>query len=331
VVTAAYVHTRGRERHRDYQFVGPAPPTSWWRAYADHTTFERPTVLVQSDGRGWQLYLSGIPSRRRDAVGTVIRYTVVAEGTPDQPAPDRLGTDGLGTDGLGTDGLGTDGLGTDGPGTRDVLALVANWLADQDLDRDAGQVSAAMDAAFPEPDVERLLAVDPGEPAPADAAEVARRLAGALRGLRLPIPAEPEPMPEAWLADLSRPVARAAFVQRVDALLAGQPGRALVLNLVGTPSDLSTLVDDPRPLVVLAPDLPDPEAIVPLEREPAKKAAPPPGTSHPEPAAPPPPSSPPTPREAIRNLRGCLRLIMVPIALIMALALALVGALLYLR
>ncbi len=88
-------------------------------------------------------------------------------------------------------------------------------------------------------------------------------------------------MPDAWLADLGRPAARAAFVQRVDELLAGQPGRALVLNLVGAAADLTALLDDPRPLAVLAPDLPDPAAIVPLDRtaaEPAKKAPPPPGT-----------------------------------------------------
>ena len=115
VVTAAYLNTRGRERHRDYQFVGPAPPTSWWRAYADHTTFERPTVLVQSDGTGWQAYLSGIPSRRRDAVGTVIRYTVVAEGVADGEAePPLRWCRGRVL------------------GTGDVLALVANWLADQE-------------------------------------------------------------------------------------------------------------------------------------------------------------------------------------------------------
>ncbi len=108
-MTAAYLNTRGRERHRDYQFVGPAPPTSWWRAYADHTTFERPTVLVQSDGTGWQAYLSGIPSRRRDAVGTVIRYTVVAEGVADADRPAAPARPVL--------------------GTGDVLALVANWLA----------------------------------------------------------------------------------------------------------------------------------------------------------------------------------------------------------
>ena len=48
-------------------------------------------MLVQSDGRGWQAYLSGIPSRRRDAVGTVIRYTVVAEGSPEPHGRRRAG------------------------------------------------------------------------------------------------------------------------------------------------------------------------------------------------------------------------------------------------
>ena len=124
-------------------------------------------------------------------------------------------------------------------------------------------------------------------------------------------------------------------MQRVDALLAGQPGRALVLNLVGTPADLTGLLDDPRPLAVLAPDLPDPATIVPLDRrsrEPAKKAPPPPGTNTPESATDPRRvDRPDLARDGARNLRGCLRLILVPIALLMALALALFGALFYLR
>jgi len=133
VVTAAYLNTRGRERHRDYQFVGPAPPTSWWRAYAEHTTFERPTVLVQSDGTGWQAYLSGIPSRRRDAVGTVIRYTLVAESA--SGPSDRAGL-----------------------ATGDVLALVANWLADQEAGRRELQgVYERMDRAWREKDLPTLI------------------------------------------------------------------------------------------------------------------------------------------------------------------------------
>lgn len=324
-MTAAYVNTRGRERHRDYQFVGPAPPSSWWRAYADHTTFEHPTVLVQSDGTGWQAYLSGIPSRRRDAVGTVIRYTVVLEGVADGEAepPAALVPSARVLS------------------TGDVLALVAAWLDDQDASG-AGRVSAVLDAAFPEPDVERLIATGPQATATDSGAEVSRRLAGALSKLELPSPAEPEPAPEAWLADLGRATARTAFVQRVDELLAGHPGRALVLNLVGTPADLAALVDDPRPLVVLAPDLPDPAAMVPLNRGAAaadrKKAPAPPGMDEPESASPTRPAPRSTTRAgqtarptATRNLRGCLRLILVPLALLLALALAMFGALFYLR
>jgi hypothetical protein len=301
---AVYLNTRGRERHRDYQFVGPAPPTSWWRAYADHTTFERPTILVQSDGREWQAYLSGIPSLRRDAVGTVIRYTVVAESGTERPSQDeRPGPEGR-------------------PGPGAVVALVANWLADQDRGRGAGRVSAALDAAFPEPDVERLLAA-PDAPG-SEGSEVADRLAGALRELPGPPAVGPPDTPADWLADPARPTGRAAFVQRVEMLLAGRPGRALVLNLVGSPADLVGLLDDPRPLAVLAPDLPDPEAITPLDRwvgEPGKKAEPPAWTSRPRPAT----------RTTVRNLRGCLRLILVPIALIAALVLALFGTVFYLR
>ena len=326
-MTAVYLNTRGRERHRDYQFVGPAPPASWWRRYADHTTFERPTVLVQSDGRDWQAYLSGIPSRRRDAVGTVIRYTVVVEGVSESAAVPGASQEPA----------------SGGLGTGDVLALVATWLSDQDLARDDGQVSAALDAAFPEPDVERLITADPATPDRDDGAEVSRRLVGALHRLRLPDVSVPVPAPEAWLADLGQPAARAAFVQRVDALLAGQPGRALVLNLVGTAADLTALVADPRPLAVLAPDLPDAATLVPLNRDPVHpdpgKASAPPGTGEPESATPtrtaprPTPAARPhpSPTTAVQNLRGCLRLILVPIALLMALALATLGALFYLR
>ena len=107
-----------------------------------------------------------------------------------------------------------------------------------------------------------------------------------------------------------------------------------MLNLVGDPDDLAGLIDDPRPLAVLAPELHDQSAVVPLnrsDREPAKKAGAPPGTSAPEPATALRPTSPPTPSNATRNLRGCLRLILLPIALIMALMLALLGTLFYLR
>lgn len=297
------LNTRGRERQRDYRFIGSAPPTTWWRAYADHTTFERPTVLVQADGDRWQGYLSGIPSARRDAVGTVIRYTLVLEGaTTDVREADA-------------------DPGTGAPGTGDLLALVANWLADQDRGRGDGRVSSALDAAFAEPDVERLI----DDAGPAADREVQRRVGDALRALELPATRDAPEAAGDWLADLGRASARAAFLHRVDALLAGQPGRALVLNLVGSPTDVAALLDDGRPLAVLAPDLPDPSTIVPLrarERvpdrsEPAKKFRPPPPMS--------------TRESAGRSVRGCLRLILVPVALLVALVLAVFGTILVTR
>jgi hypothetical protein len=129
-------------------------------------------------------------------------------------------------------------------------------------------------------------------------------------------------------------------VQRVDALLTGEPGRALVLNLVGSPADVTALVDDALPLAVLAPDLPDPSVITFLDRAATrpgearspKKDLPPPRTSSPVSA-----SSLMSSNSAVpNNLRGCTRLILVPIALlpivlVLALALALLGGIFLLR
>src|SRR4051812_40998577 len=67
-----WVQTRGAARATDYAFLGAAPEQPWWRAYRDVTAFDHPTVLVTSDGERWAGYLSGIPSARVDAVGTVV-------------------------------------------------------------------------------------------------------------------------------------------------------------------------------------------------------------------------------------------------------------------
>src|SRR5687768_16205727 len=145
----AWLHTRGRARHRDYRFLGSTPQPAWWREYAGATTFEQPTILVQSNGGRWQAYLSGIPSGRRDAVGSTIRFSVVLAG--------------------------------EAGSAEHVLALVACWLADQDRDG-AGSVSAVLDAAFPEAVVERLI--DLGDAA---GGEAAKRVVEALAALPAPV------------------------------------------------------------------------------------------------------------------------------------------------
>ncbi|WP_214403795.1 hypothetical protein [Pseudonocardia lacus] len=227
-MTAVHVQTRGRPRHRDYGFLGAGPERPWWREYAGHTAFERPTVLVESDGAGYRAYLSGIPSARRDAVGTVIRYTLVVE---------------------------EDGVGVPAVEPAAVVTLVRCWVSEQGGPRPgSGGLTRALDGAFPEDEVERMLAA----PEPVAPADVRRRVVAAVRALPAADPARsgaPDVGERDWLADAGSAPARAAFVRRVDELLVDRrPGRALLLNLVGSPADLTALLDDTSPLAVIAPD-----------------------------------------------------------------------------
>ena len=154
-----FVQTRGTARATDYAFLGGAPPEPWWRAYRDATAFDHPTVLVTSDGGGWAAYLSGVPSSRVDAVGTVVRYTLVLDGP------------------CGT------------PDAACVVAAVGAWLDDVAAghgDRPGGRLAAALDARFPPDDVERWLAAD-GPTRRGPAARAGRRRAAALAACGPPL------------------------------------------------------------------------------------------------------------------------------------------------
>lgn len=229
-----YVQTRGTARATDYAFLCGAPPHAWWRAYRDATAFEHPTVLVVSDGGGWAAYLSGIPSARVDAVGTVVRYTLVLDGHCDAASV-----------------------------ADPVPVAVAVWLDDLASGR-AGRLSAALDARFPDEDVQRWI--ETGEPAPIPPAsdltlisEPGRRVLDALASLPAAgRPADPgADLPGDWIGAVGAPEARAAFVARVATLVTGVPGRALLLNLVGGPDDLAAVravgpADSRNPAATLA-------------------------------------------------------------------------------
>jgi hypothetical protein len=179
-------------------------------------------VLVLSDGAGWAAYLSGIPSSRVDAVGTVVRYTLVLDGP------------------------------CGAPDVACVTAAVAAWLDDiagGHGDKPDGRLAAALDARFPAADVERWLAGsahDTGHPV---GDEVRRRTSAALAALSAPTSTPDEPGD--WIGAIGAGEPRAAFVARVAALLGGAPGRALLLNLVGGPDDARPLLDPASPLAVL--------------------------------------------------------------------------------
>jgi len=78
-----YLQTRGKTI--DYRFLYETPSSEWWRYYADYTLFEDETIILERLAGGeCRLYLSGIPSNRRDRVNTIIRYTLVAEFDKDE-------------------------------------------------------------------------------------------------------------------------------------------------------------------------------------------------------------------------------------------------------
>ena len=238
-----FVQTRGTARAADYAFLGGAPPEPWWRAYRDATAFDHPTVLVTSDGDDWAAYLSGVPSSRVDAVGTVVRYTLVLDGP------------------CGT------------PDAACVLAAVGAWLDDVAAghgDRPGGRLAAALDARFPPDDVERWLAAD------VPTAEVRQRVLAGVAAL--PAVAGAADEPDDWIGAVAAAGPRAAFRARVAALVGGTPGRALQLNLVGGPDDVQPLLDTASPVAVLVESM-DPRlarctALRPVVE--AKKAVPPP-------------------------------------------------------
>lgn len=238
-----FVQTRGTARAADYAFLGGAPPEPWWRAYRDATAFDHPTVLVTSDGGRWAAYLSGVPSSRVDAVGTVVRYTLVLDGP------------------CGT------------PDAACVVAAVGAWLDDVAAghgDRPGGRLAAALDARFPPDDVERWLA------AAAPTAEVRQRVLAGVAAL--PAVAGAADEPDDWIGAVAAAGPRAAFRARVAALVDGLPARALLLNLVGGPDDVQPLLDPASPLAVLVestdPRLARCTALRPVVE--AKKAVPPP-------------------------------------------------------
>jgi hypothetical protein len=233
----AFVQTRGTGRATDYAFLGGAPPEPWWREYRDVTAFDHPTVLITSDGRSWAAYLSGIPSARVDAVGTVVRWTLALDGPCGDPAAGCVG------------------------------AAVAAWLDDVAGGRDAsGQLPAALDVQLPAADVQRWLGRGNGAASIA-AAEVGDRVLAALASL--PVPAAGADEPGSWVGAVGSVAARRAFTARAMALVAGRPGRALLLNLLGGTDDAAALLD-PNPLAVLV------EAGVPRTRLVGPKKAPPP-------------------------------------------------------
>src|SRR6201996_8442639 len=93
--------TPGFPRRLGYRFLRALPPAPWWGPLRDRElgNRERPEVVAYGGGTSLSVLLSGIPSGRRDVVGTPIRYLVVVddlrEGETDTLLARRLVLAGL--------------------------------------------------------------------------------------------------------------------------------------------------------------------------------------------------------------------------------------------
>ncbi|WP_034267832.1 hypothetical protein [Actinospica robiniae] len=65
----------------DYAFLVRRPKDQWWDRLADASVIftDGLEVAVKGAGDGCEVMICGVPSKRRDAVGTAIRYTLLLE------------------------------------------------------------------------------------------------------------------------------------------------------------------------------------------------------------------------------------------------------------
>lgn len=209
-----WVQTRGREV--DYGFLGSAPEALWWRVYNRAIDPTQPGAAVESEGGHWKIYLTGIPSSRRDKVNTQIRYTLVLSGAAPEPAVADSAT-----------------------------VLLRNWLAITKDNDPTGPLSTALDEQFDEETVVSLRERRDDDAA----AEATRRALDALGQLVGGQAANGEAAADGadrrdlreWIGDLRQAAPRAAWLARAANLLRGELGRALVLNLAESREDLRDL------------------------------------------------------------------------------------------
>lgn len=233
-----HLETRGSARSTGYRYLGVGPAESWWRhRYGRRTAFEYPTILVEHDADGWRAYLSGMLSGRSEPGGSTNRVTLVIESVEPAGVEER----------------------------ELVLRLVAAWVLD--TAEDAGRLQGALDAVVTEEVVARLYdACGPGEVKALVEAVAAKLDPVELAGSRDPGPS--------WIAPVRSEAGRAAFLHRVDAVVGGRAGAAVLVNLVDDGESYARRAGEPETAVlVLDPDerLPDEPAPLPEVGSPGKK------------------------------------------------------------
>lgn len=127
-----YLLTSGKTEAHGYRFLNRLPEGKWWQGYSPWVDFNEPALVMRSRGTDWSLFISDLPSSRRDPVGRQVSY-----------------------------GLAIDGAATDSGADRQALSgLLQLWLEDTIHPAPAGSASrlgGVLDETFPEAVIEELF------------------------------------------------------------------------------------------------------------------------------------------------------------------------------
>jgi hypothetical protein len=234
----AHLMTRGTPRRLDYRFLGTGPPQRWWGPLQEWVELEEPEVIVLGGAPGTRVLVSGVPSVRKDVIGTTIRYTLVVD---------------------------------------DADPVLARNLAAAGLD-EAGRarLGSLLDDGFPAEWVDEALAH--ADPDAVDVAgDVAARIASALETIGKEEPpqrARSKVRYRSWVGAVDDEHAVSAFLERVARLASGMSGWAFTTAAIASVDGAGEAAEAlAAPVAVLLADG-GPDEVVDLGKDPAGQPTP---------------------------------------------------------
>ncbi|MEW2396344.1 hypothetical protein [Streptomyces sp. NPDC046862] len=200
-----HIKMRGEGVNEEYDFLGGEPDKEWWLDLADLVDWNRQGLGVQARSGDWSVYLSPIPSGRRDARGRQREFKIALNGTCGHPTV-----------------------------TAVVLPLLALWLEEVPGAKDTSCLADALSDEFPDEAISRLR----GKHTPNHRRETRQRFDAVVGNLDLdPYPsADTQPrevLSAVWCGVHDQAKDRCGFLERVSRLLSGsEEGIAVLGNLV---------------------------------------------------------------------------------------------------
>jgi hypothetical protein len=249
-----YLMTRGRPRPLDYDFLGRTPTSHWWDPITagGWMLLEYPEVAVHGEAGAVGLLVSGVPSARRDIIGTAIRYRLVVEDAADDPDL------ALWLIRTGLDTTRREALGAALDVHFDQKTVDAILGRTSDIDADAIELSLieALNEAMRDAPLAGAGLAGAGL---ADTGLADTGLADTGKSLR-----SGDDVAGSWVGSVADRDAQAAFVARAAAVVAGAPGLCFTSHSLASLSGAERARDDvPSPVAILLHDT-DLDGIHPL-------------------------------------------------------------------